>query len=210
MMQVAMQALRLHPLAMLALVATCLFAHPVAAEKTDRDKPINVVADTSTLDDLNKVSVLEGNVVITQGTMTIRATKVIMKQLPDGTQTATAFGNPVAMRQKRDGVDEYVEAYAQRVEYNDRSELIQLFDNAHVVSGKNDVRNVYIAYNMSTEKAEAKCPPGTTQCGQRVHATIQPSRRPVPGADGKTVPVPATTPGAALKPADELKKPPPS
>jgi len=179
---------------------------PALAEKADRDKPINVAADTSTLDDLHKVSVLEGNVVITQGTMTIRASKVIMKQLRDGTQTATAFGNPVAMRQKRDGVDEYVEAYAQRVEYNDSSELIQLFDNARVISGKNDVRNVYISYNMSTEKAEAKCPPGMTQCG-RVHATIQPSRKPT--ASGEAAP-PTGAPqgGTALKPADELKKPP--
>ena len=153
---------------------------------------------------------LEGNVIITQGTMTIRANKVIMKQLADGTQTATAFGNPVAMRQKRDGVDEYVEAYAQRVEYNDRSELVQLFDNAHVISGKNDVRNIYIAYNMTTEKAEAKCPPGTEQCGQRAHITIQPTRKPAVGPDGKPMPPPAPTPGAALKPADELKKPPPN
>lgn len=183
--------------ALLAVSAAAL------GEKADRDKPINVAADTSTLDELNKVSVLEGNVIITQGTMTIRAKKVIMKQLPNGTQTATAFGDPVALRQKREGVDEYVQAYAQRVEYNDRSELVQLFDNAVVVSGKNEVRNAYIAYNMSTEKAEAKCAPGSTQCG-RVHATIQPARK--PGADSKAEP--PTPPGAALKPADELKNPP--
>src|SRR5438105_1901032 len=206
MMQATNEARRTRALAVAAaMAAACVLAAPAAAEKADRDKPINVAADSSTLDDLNKVSVLLGNVIITQGTMTIHADRVIMKQLPDGTQTATAYGSPVTMRQKRDGVDEYVQAFAQRVEYNDRSELIQLFDNARVVSGKNDVRNVYISYNMSTEKAEAKCPPGMTQCG-RVHATIQPTRKP---AGNGTTPAPqAPAPGAALKPAEELKQPP--
>jgi lipopolysaccharide export system protein LptA len=210
MMQASTEGRLVRVCAAAAMAAACVIAAPAAAEKTDRDKPINVVADTSTLDDLNKVSVLEGNVIITQGTMVIRANKVVMKQLPDGTQTATAYGNPVAMRQKRDGVDEYVEAYAKRVEYNDRSELVQLFDDAHVISGKNDVRNVYIAYNMSTEQAEAKCPPGT-QCDQRVKLTIQPGRKPAPGPDGKPAPAPAPAAppaGAVLKPADDLKKPP--
>jgi lipopolysaccharide export system protein LptA len=210
MMQASLDIRRLS--ACCAMVAALLAPAALHAEKADRDKPINIVADTSSMDDLKKVSVLEGNVVITQGTMTIRANRVILKQLPDGTQTATAYGNPVAMRQKRDGVDEYVDAYAQRVEYNDRSEIVELFDNARVISGKNDVRNVYITYNMTTEKAEAKCPPSNPQCGQRTVITIQPQRKQADGkapGNGKAPAAPAPPPaGAALKAEPELKKTP--
>jgi lipopolysaccharide export system protein LptA len=184
-------------------VAAALAGAPAQAEKADRDKPINVSADTTTLDDVKKVTVLEGNVIITQGTLTIRAAKVVMHKLDDGSQLATAYGNPVGLRQKRDGVNDYVDGAAQRIEYSDRSELVQMFDNARLSRGKDELRNNYIAYNTSTEYAEAKCAPGKdpAQCG-RVRATFQPTR--------KTTPTGTATPpaGTTLTPAQQIKKPP--
>lgn len=188
---------------LLGALAVALASAPALAEKADRDKPINVSADTTTLDDVSKVTVLEGNVVITQGTLTIRAAKVVMRKLDDGSQLATAYGNPVGLRQKRDGINEYVDGAAQRIEYSDRSELVQMFDNARLSRGKDELRNNYIAYNMSTEYAEAKCAPGKTpaQCG-RVRATFQPAR--------KTTPAGAAAPpaGTTLAPAERIKRPP--
>jgi lipopolysaccharide export system protein LptA len=184
------------------IVAGTVLSKPAFADKADREKPINVSAATSTLDDINKVTTLEGNVIVTQGTLTIRANKVVIRQLADGTQAATAFGNPVGLRQKRDGSNEYIDGSAQRIEYNDRSELVQMFDNARLSRGKDEVRNNYIAYNMITEFAEAKCPPGKTdpaQCG-RVRMTVQP--RAAPPAAG------TAAPRTTLKSADEIKKPP--
>ena len=48
---------------------------PGSAEKADRDKPINLEADKVSLDDNQKVSVFEGNVILTQGTTKITAAK---------------------------------------------------------------------------------------------------------------------------------------
>ena len=42
-----------------------------------------------------------GNVVITQGTLTIRADRIDFKQNADNSLSATAYGNPVAFRQKK-------------------------------------------------------------------------------------------------------------
>ena len=47
------------------LLALALPAH---AEKADREKPINLEADRISMDDVNKVQVFEGNVILTQGT----------------------------------------------------------------------------------------------------------------------------------------------
>ena len=49
-----------------------------------------------------RVGTLRGNVVITQGTTTIRADRIEFKQNADNSLSATAFGNPVSFRQKKD------------------------------------------------------------------------------------------------------------
>src|SRR5687768_6901822 len=82
---------------------------PVSAEKADREKPINLEADRVSIDDAKKVSVFEGNVVLTQGTLVIRADRMIVREDTQGFNHGTAYGNPVTFRQKRDGVDEYIE-----------------------------------------------------------------------------------------------------
>ncbi|MFN9155273.1 MAG: LptA/OstA family protein, partial [bacterium] len=61
---------------MLALLL-CLTAQPAAAEKGDRDKPINIEADRVQVDDAKQESVFTGNVQITQGTLIIRGDRVI-------------------------------------------------------------------------------------------------------------------------------------
>ena len=55
--------------AFLAALGAALLASPVHAEKADRDKPVNLEADTVTLDDIRKISVYEGNVILSQGTL---------------------------------------------------------------------------------------------------------------------------------------------
>jgi lipopolysaccharide export system protein LptA len=45
------------------------------AEKADRNKPMNVEADTMRYDDLNQTSVFTGKVVVTKGTIVIRGAR---------------------------------------------------------------------------------------------------------------------------------------
>jgi len=57
-----------------------LLALPAHAEKADRSKPVNLEADTVTLDDIKKVSVYQGNVILSQGTLTLHADRVQVTQ----------------------------------------------------------------------------------------------------------------------------------
>ena len=106
------------------------------AEKADRLKPLNVEADQpSNLDLQKKVVVFNGNVVITKGTLVIRAAKVEVRETPDGYQAATATGSagkPATFRQKRDGVDEAIDGEAERLEYDGKSDTIKFVNNAAV------------------------------------------------------------------------------
>ncbi len=184
------------------LALLLLFAlAPARAERADRDKPIHLEADTVEVNDATKVSTYQGSVRLSQGTLLILADKLVVEQDAQGLSKATAYGNPVSFRQKRDGVDEYIEAYAQRMEYDARTERLQMFTQARVKRGQDEVRGNYISYDGVTEAyrviggkegASEYNPKG------RVRAVIQPKRGgppPVPGGDDVRL-KPAETVGA--------------
>jgi lipopolysaccharide export system protein LptA len=167
-------------------------AVPAHAEKADREKPINFSGDTGDANLQARGGTLAGHVIITQGTLEIRADRIVFRQNADNTLSATAYGNPVALRQKRDGVDEYYEGYAQRLEYDGSKELVELFDNALLKRGQDEIRSNYVSYNTATELFKAEGRPGTVPDpagpGARVRGQFQPkSETPVvgKGKDGK-------------------------
>jgi lipopolysaccharide export system protein LptA len=174
---------------MLAIFASCsalVLATPAHAEQADRDKPINFSGDTGDANLQSRGGSLVGHVIVTQGTLEIRADRIVFRQNADNTLSATAYGNPVAMRQKRDGVDEYYEAYAQRLEYDGSKELVELFDNALLKRGQDEIRSNYVSYNTATELFKAEGRPGTAPDpagpGARVRGQFQPkSETPMPG-----------------------------
>src|SRR6476620_7661482 len=145
-----------------ALVCLGSIASPAWAEKADRDKPINFQGDTGGGNAETKNGELVGNVVVTQGTLSIHADRITFRQNPDNSLSATAYGNPVTFREKRDGVDEYYEGYAQRVEYDGAKEFLQLFDRALLRRGQDEIRSNYISYNVATEYFKAEGRPETT------------------------------------------------
>ncbi|MBK7792123.1 MAG: lipopolysaccharide transport periplasmic protein LptA [Betaproteobacteria bacterium] len=173
--------------------ALALVPLPVPAQTADREQPINYSADTGDVNYQTKVGALSGNVVITQGTLTIRADKIVFRQNADSSMSATATGNPVSFRQKRDGVDEYYEGYAQRAEYDGAKQLLELFDRALLKRGQDEIRSNYISYNSGTEvfKAEgraAAAAPGAApaDADTRVRGVFQPkSDLPLPGSKPK-------------------------
>jgi lipopolysaccharide export system protein LptA len=165
----------------LALSWLAWASSPAGAEMSDRDKPVNIEADRLSLDDKKKESVFEGNVTLTQGTLMLRADRVVVRQDPDGFNHALAWGKPAYFRQKREAMDEYIEGYSERMEYDGKQDKVQLFTNARVTKGLDEVRGDYISYDAVTEfyqvigggksAATAGNPQG------RVRAVIQPKRR---------------------------------
>ena len=80
------------PWLLLACALGAVLAAPAGAEKADREKPINFSADQPAEVDFEKrVGTLRGNVVITQGTTTIRADRIEFKQNADNSLSATAY-----------------------------------------------------------------------------------------------------------------------
>ena len=126
-----------HPFVSLIVVAGILLvtALPAAAEKADRDKPMNAEADALRYDDLKQTSVFTGNVVITKGTTIVRGARVEVSQDPQGYQQATSTAAPGKLahyRKKRDGVDEYIEGEGERIEYDSKADMVRFIRRAVV------------------------------------------------------------------------------
>ena len=121
--------------AALALAGAFALA-PAHAEKADRLKEMNIVSDRGgKLDQQNRFAEVEGNVVITKGTILMHADRVQVRQSAAGYDTAIAFGasgRPATFRQKRDGAAEYVEGEADRLEYDARTDTVKFVNNAVV------------------------------------------------------------------------------
>jgi len=157
------------------------FSSQALSEAADRDKPIDLEADTVTVDDAKQISTYSGNVILTQGTLLIRADKLIVREDKEGFQHSTSLGNPTTFRQKREGKNEYMEGSAQRIEYDGRMDKVQLYTKAWVKRGEDIVHGDYIMYDANAEYAEVigggsqSSTPGSA--GGRVRAIIQPKNK---------------------------------
>jgi lipopolysaccharide export system protein LptA len=171
------------------------------AESADRDKPIDLEADSVTVNDAKKTSTYSGNVILTQGTLIIRAAKLIVREDKEGFQHSTSTGNPTTFKQKREGKNEYMEGSAQRIEYDGRMDKVQLYTKAWVKRGEDIVHGDYISYDANAEYAEVlggtKTADGVTTSG-RVKATIQPKNKATKPATSK----PVISPDSAKPEAD--------
>ena len=185
----------------IAALLVCLFTVPALAEQLDREKPVNLQADHVTVDDANKTSTFEGNVVLTQGTLIIRGDKLTVTQDEEGFQHGTTYGNLANFRQKSEKSDAYVEGYAERIEYDNKTNKIQMFNRAYLKKGNDTVRGNYISYDETTEFYRVvgggkTLPPGNDG---RVHAVFMPKPK-----DSKPAPAAAPLP---LKPTTEISAP---
>jgi len=144
------------PIVITLILLFSLVSANASAERADRDKPIHLEADRATVEDVKRkdstrVSVFTGNVIMTQGTLRITADKFVLREDNSGYRYATATGNLVTFRQKRDGIDEYIEGWSKRAEYDSKSDKLELFRQARLKRGEDEVKGDYISYNITTE-----------------------------------------------------------
>ena len=188
---------------------TCLAFGPAAhAELADKDKPMNIDADNMTYDDLKQVTVFTGHVVATKGTILIKADRVEVRQDPEGYQYATGTMAPGSkdlayFHQKREGVNEYVEGTAERIDYDGKKDLTTLTTNATVrrlqglTTVMDQVHGSVVTYDGQNDFYTARAGKDVAGPGNptgRVRAMLSPRNgAPVPlnGAPAKLAPAPS-------------------
>lgn len=157
----------------LVLLGVMCSAH---AEKDDRSKPINIESDMMNVDDANRTSTFEGKVILTQGSLRFTAEKLVVTEDAAGNKFCVATGHLATFRQKREDTNEYVEGYAERIEYNTQTETVNFYNKARVKRDQDDVRGDHITYSTQTEIFHVSGKPNTG----RVRAVIQPKSKEEP------------------------------
>lgn len=165
----------------LALTVCLVAPSLVFAERADRNQPVHLEADKVTIDDKQHIQIFEGDVRLVQGSLEIRCQRLHVAQDANGFQRGTAFGNemqPASFRQKREGLNEYIDGRADRIEHDSKLEKTEFFGSALVKSGKDEVSGPYIRYDGKTENYVVNGRTGETgvtpESGGRVRITIQP------------------------------------
>lgn len=167
------------------------FTDQASAEAADRDKPIDLEADSVKVDDAKQISIYTGDVILTQGTLVIHADKLTVREDQEGFQHSTSLGNPTTFKQKREGKNEYMEGSAQRIEYDGRMDKVRLYTKAWVKRGEDIVHGDYIMYDANAEYAEVIGGGNQSTSGTpagRVRAIIQPKNKKAPATTVKPAP----------------------
>ena len=187
----------------LLLSMACVLACGASvAERADALKQIRVLADSGVANMINQGGTAEGNVELTRGTLIMKAGKLSLKEDPEGYKTAILLAAPGALatfRQKRDGGDLWVEGEAERIDYDDKSDVVKLSGKARVKSLEgtrvtNAAEGPFISYDSRKEvftalnTANGQSKPG----GPRVELIFD--QKPRTGS-AAAPPVPPSVPG---------------
>lgn len=177
------------------------------AEKADRSRPMALESEKPCVVNLAKqVNTCSGNVVLTQGTLVIRADKIEVRETPDGYRMASAIGaggKPAEYREKRDGVDEYVEGTASRIDYDGRAATLRFEGQALVKRLRgtvtaDEIHGNVIVWDSNAEQFSVQGGAVTpANPGGRVRAILAPSPAAASTSPGaKAASAPAGTPSA--------------
>jgi lipopolysaccharide export system protein LptA len=153
---------------------------PAWGEKADRDKPTQIEANRMSADDVKRMTIFEGNVILTKGTVAVRAERIIVRQDAEGYQLTSATGAPVRFKQKLDPKEgekegQWMDGEALRVEIDERKQTLELFDSARVNRGGDQVAGNYILVDQNSEYFSVSA---GKDGEERVKMTIQPKAAP--------------------------------
>lgn len=140
------------------LVALSITSFSALALKNDSNQPINVISDNQSLDMEKSIVTFTNNVVITQGSILIKADKVIITRPPEKSnkkETVEAFGNPVSFQQTLDN-GKPVNGHANRVHYDLGDEFLTLIGNAELKQLDSKINSQQISYDVKKQQLKAQ------------------------------------------------------
>ena len=157
-----------------------VFSANAFSEKADQAKPTQIEANKMSSDETRRLTIFEGSVVLTKGTMNVRADRIVVRQDAEGYQYATATGNPVRFRQRLDPKDGqeavWMDGEALRIEVDDKKQTIELHEKARVTRGGDEVQGALIFVDQRSDFYSVSA--GKDSPGGRVKATLQPKSEP--------------------------------
>lgn len=176
-----------------------LMAAQVQAERADSGQPLQFDAGQLRIDGKRRIQWLTGGVELTQGSLRIQAAEVELRDVANGRLALADGGSSgalVTFRQKRDGVDEWIEGQARRVEYDGAAQTVRFLEKAQLrlLRGAvvaDQISGELIIYDHNRDVFEVQSGAAGTASGTRVRGSVAPRPAAAPAS------APATGPAAA-------------
>lgn len=179
-----------------------LFCAPLAAHalSSDREKEMIISAEYSRIEpdrsgNAPSMTILKGDVQISQGTLKARSDTATIEQARVGTKDAQGneiggqisrvimTGEPAHLEQRQDGGG-MMRATARRIDYQLATNSVELSGNVVVnQQGRGEFRGEHMTYDTLTGTMESGA-----EAGGRVHMRIEPRRKSTPPATGDAAP----------------------
>ncbi|MDQ3206625.1 MAG: lipopolysaccharide transport periplasmic protein LptA, partial [Pseudomonadota bacterium] len=124
------------------------------ARSSDRNQPMDIDAGATdySVDD-SRPTVLSGGVIISQGTLDIRADRAEITQRNREPVRVVLTGGPVRLSQRLDNGDA-MNAAASRIDYDLRSEIVVFTGKVTISQPGNTLSGERIVYNMQTGRVQ--------------------------------------------------------
>ena len=126
---------RIHLTATLGLLALLqVMVGTVHAEKADQDKPIILEAEQVSVNDVQQIYDLKGQVLLIKGSIVVTGDDGHIKVDPEGYEYIDVKGSPeeiASFRQRREGpADEFIQGHGAHVSYNAKTEILTVTGDA--------------------------------------------------------------------------------
>lgn len=139
--------------ALSVLILSLALSSQAFALKTDRDQPAQLEADETEIDFKTGVRILTANVLVVQGTLRVKADKLVATYDKGGQlKKAIADGSLARFKQRPDGKPDDVEGQAKKIVVDYATNELTLIGKAALKQGASTARGEKIVYNMATDK----------------------------------------------------------
>ncbi|MFV8782270.1 lipopolysaccharide transport periplasmic protein LptA [Microbulbifer sp. SA54] len=163
-----------------ALIAGLLLSTQALALPNDREQPIKVSADKLEANRSKNITVYSGNVVISQGSLQIRANRVeVFGNAQGEIEKVVATGSPAHFQQQVEANTNPVKARAKRIEFLVGNDALQLTGAADIDRDGNTLSAERIDYDLKSEQMKAQ---GRSD-KERVEMIWKPESKPADNAD---------------------------
>lgn len=150
-----------------------LLSSTAMALQSDRDQPINIVADTSEVDAKTGYTRITGGVVITQGSLNVNADEARVYVVDGRVNRVELDGRPATWKQQLDNGED-MNARALHIDYKVPVGIIELTGDALVNHPQGKISGASLQYELDSEKLRGFSKQNSSD-NERIQITIEPS-----------------------------------
>ncbi|MEN8170257.1 MAG: lipopolysaccharide transport periplasmic protein LptA [Pseudomonadota bacterium] len=159
-------------LSLLLLLPLTLSAGPAATDTANKSTPVSIEADRMELDQAHGTSTYQGNVILIQGGLRLKAERITLYTVEKQLNRVVSEGKPTTMEQPKDDNRAPLHAEAEWIEYLPLQQTVQLKGKAQLRQNGNEFSGEHIRYDLKKQLVRAS---GNKQGDGRVRVLLQPA-----------------------------------